>query len=182
MSWLPTTKWSNTPWDEIHNSPWDTLVHVFAHQPFLKNLIYLFYLLLFYCFFPGAALMWFAVLSSSLSSSATSLWVPWVSLTHCFWLHHTTFHDDTQTCTCTKVVICCGLVGVWKCEFLTYLVLPGCTKQNLQLVEWMERWKASDCESLSDDNLTKWTSPQDALTVKEKTSWGFFDLFCLTYS
>lgn len=47
MSWLPTTKWSNTPWDEIHNSPWDTLVHVFAHQPFLKNLIYLFYLLLF---------------------------------------------------------------------------------------------------------------------------------------
>lgn len=45
---------------------------------------------------PGAALMWFAVLSSSLSSLVTSLWVPWVSLTHCCWLHHTKFHNDTH--------------------------------------------------------------------------------------
>lgn len=55
----------------------------------------------FFLPFPGAALMWFAVLSSSLSSSATSLWAPWVSLTRC-------------------------LVVVLRCDLLTYPVRPGC--------------------------------------------------------
>lgn len=54
------------------------------------------------------------------------------------------FHNDTQPHTqihtCRTVVICSGLVVVWKCELLTPPVLQyrtGCTKQNLKLVEWV---------------------------------------------
>lgn len=56
-----------------------------------------------------------------------------------------TFHNNTQLYTqirtCRTVVKCSVLIEVCKCELFTPPVLPGCTKQNLLLVKWVERWK-----------------------------------------
>lgn len=87
---------------------------------------------------------------------------------------HTTAHAVSFR-TCKRAVIRSGPLVVWKCEFHAPPALPGCTKQNLELVEQMERWKVAI--NVTQAKQTH-SSPQDAPTLREKTICFLF-LFLL---